>query len=149
MGKSKKREIIRLAKRRSNPRIGLGRTATVVTTVVSTIVGIAIGLSSRLVYMILFFAAFAIISYWIRMRIEKKIIDCNYFMCPWCRYVLTGLPSKGVCPECGSGYLMSNCRRLYKRAFESYGSREKVVLRAEMRLWARAIRERDRTREAC
>ena len=69
-------------------------------------------------------------------------------LCLWCQYPLTDLDEKGYCPECGGGYRKALCRELYRLAF-SYdigpnGAHQRII--NHKWLWARAIRERDRSR---
>jgi hypothetical protein len=33
-----------------------------------------------------------------------EVLRSSPVQCPWCRYTLSGLPPRGVCPECGETY---------------------------------------------
>lgn len=70
-------------------------------------------------------------------------------LCLWCRYPLTDLEGVGKCPECGGGYRKELCRELYRLAFNydigPNGARQRII--THKWLWARALRERDRSRD--
>jgi hypothetical protein len=68
-------------------------------------------------------------------------------LCLWCQYPLMDLAEQGQCPECGGGYRKDLCRDLYRLAFNYdvglNGARQRVIVHKW--LWARALRERDRS----
>ena len=65
------------------------------------------------------------------------------FLCPWCRYALTGLVDDGVCPECGIQYRRSLCKQLYASAYEHKGRDAGILRERERKLWREAIELRD------
>lgn len=79
-----------------------------------------------------------------RVLIQKRVEQCDHFLCLWCRYPLCDLPDDGVCPECGGGYRKELCRTLYQYAYAGFSPGTKVMQQREKWLWARALRERDR-----
>lgn len=84
----------------------------------------------------------------IRRRTKERVGRHGGFLCPWCRYGLSGLPDRGVCPECGSGYRADICRVLYDSAYRGYQPDPVVLKRREKWAWARALRERSRAGSA-
>jgi len=64
------------------------------------------------------------------------------FLCPWCRYVLTGLADAGRCPECGDRYEREVCERLYRHAYGPDAPTGNQLEREDRRAWSAAIRVR-------
>ena len=87
---------------------------------------------------------------WNATQIEMEAKSCGYLLCIWCHHPLTSLGTSGVCPECGKGFCNANTEKLMRQIFDppKFSPAKKTVRKRSARLWARAIRERDRTREA-
>lgn len=49
-----------------------------------------------------------------RRRMRKLLRGHDYAVCLSCRYPLVGLADAGVCPECGTGYDVSETRRCWE-----------------------------------
>lgn len=64
------------------------------------------------------------------------------FLCPWCRYVLTGLADAGRCPECGDRYEREVCERLYRNAYGPDAPSGDRLASADRQAWTAAIRVR-------
>lgn len=75
----------------------------------------------------------------IRIRTERRCKEQGYFLCPWCRYGLEGLPDEGVCPECGKRYERSNCYQLYRNAYGPEPFPD-VLRERDHKAWSEAIR---------
>ncbi|MAO22981.1 MAG: hypothetical protein CMJ25_19700 [Phycisphaerae bacterium] len=67
----------------------------------------------------------------------------DYFLCPWCRYLLEDLDESGVCPECGTAYEKGLCQELYRSAFAPVQLESKARLEKERKAWRLAILVRD------
>lgn len=81
-----------------------------------------------------------------RVRLIGK--EHDFTLCLWCQHPIVGLPKRGVCSECGKGFDVQNSQKLYKAYFDPppYLPAPKVAKYRTMRDWARALRERDRSR---
>lgn len=75
----------------------------------------------------------------IRTRTRRRYAAHGGFLCPWCRYPLTGLPEHGRCPECGSGFDAEACRTLYDCAYRAFRPDQHELARREREAWTRAI----------
>lgn len=94
------------------------------------------------------FPAIGLILCWlipwkIRARTKQRVSDHDGFLCPWCRYALTGLPDNGTCPECGVRYEKAICQKLYECIYRSYKPDQNEMNRRDRESWTRAIRLRD------
>jgi hypothetical protein len=78
----------------------------------------------------------------IRRRTLRLCNEHNYFLCPWCRYVLTDLGDTGACPECGHGFARSVCEQLYRNAYAPGHPLQSDMPHRERPLWSDAIRMR-------
>ena len=74
-----------------------------------------------------------------RMRARRNA----WFLCPWCRYTLTGLKDVGTCPECGNRYDKQACITLFENAYRGYSPDPKVLKDREAKAWRRLIELRD------
>tara|TARA_R110000782_G_scaffold13976_10_gene40968 strand:- start:10360 stop:10941 length:582 start_codon:yes stop_codon:yes gene_type:complete len=79
----------------------------------------------------------------IRRRTGRRVDAHGGFLCPWCRYPLTGLADAGVCPECGAGYERPVCAMLYRCAYRAFQPDQHELARREREAWTRAIEIRD------
>jgi len=68
-------------------------------------------------------------------------------VCLWCGQRLVGTAKRGVCSTCGAGYVLHVNEELYKLTFLPHGLTDEELSRRALRLWARAVRERE-TQEA-
>lgn len=79
----------------------------------------------------------------IRKRTKRRVLKHDWFLCPWCRYALTGLADQGVCPECGAGYRKDVCAKLYQYAYKAYQPDPHVLKGREAIAWREAIELRE------
>jgi len=79
----------------------------------------------------------------IRRRTKRRAAEHDGFLCPWCRYALTGLPDAGTCPECGAGYERSLCMMLYQSVYRSYQPDQHVLAKRDREAWTKAIELRE------
>ena len=82
-------------------------------------------------------------------KFKSEVLFHRLELCLWCHYPFAGLSERGVCTECGKGYDRAVSKALFKEVYQhSYRVplQQNVSLR-QARLWARAIRERDRSRD--
>ena len=79
----------------------------------------------------------------IRVSTISDMREHKGFLCPWCRYALTGLEDDGTCPECGVKYRRKLCEQLYTCAYEPKESNAEALKAEESRLWREAIELRD------
>ena len=83
---------------------------------------------------------------WFRVRrrqFQNVVFRNDFFLCPWCQYVLVDLQDSGLCPECGSTYERALCRLLYQSSYAPKERDAKKKIMAERRAWRRAILLRD------
>lgn len=80
---------------------------------------------------------------WKRHQFKHQVVKHDYFLCPWCQYVLVDLQDSGLCPECGSPYERALCRSLYQSSYAPTERDQKMKILAERRAWRRAILLRD------
>jgi len=83
---------------------------------------------------------------WFRVRrrqFQHVVVRNDFFLCPWCQYVLVDLQDSGLCPECGSPYERALCRSLYQLSYAPTERDPKKKILAERRAWRRAILLRD------
>lgn len=80
----------------------------------------------------------------LRARTRRAYLRHDGFLCPWCRYALTGLPQEGKCPECGHGYQEQACRVLYHCAYRAYQPDPLTLKEREATAWREAIEARQR-----
>lgn len=78
----------------------------------------------------------------IRSRARRRYTAHGGFLCPWCRYPLTGLPERGRCPECGSGFDGQACRTLYDNAYRAFQPDTVTLKQRERQAWTAAMRAR-------
>jgi hypothetical protein len=92
------------------------------------------------------FVVWVMRPHFVRKKVEKIIEKHDNQLCLWCQHPLSGLPTRGRCPECGSGYELENMQLLYKALYDPrpYEPAPKVVRSRKSRAWARAVRERTR-----
>ena len=95
------------------------------------------------------FIAWVFRATWIQAKVELAGKECDYELCLWCHHSITGLSNRGICPECGKGFDRAVSQALLKQIFQpaSYTAASKVVNTRSAQLWARALRERDRSRD--
>ncbi len=96
--------------------------------------------------------ALALIVIWllpvmIRARTRRLYREHAGFLCPWCRYPLSGLPERGRCLECGSGFRADACRTLYDCAYRAFQPDPFALRQREGLAWKQALEERDRGEE--
>jgi hypothetical protein len=58
---------------------------------------------------------YSVASRWAYVRDAREVIAADYECCGHCRYVLSGRPSTGVCPECGHEYSIPESQRHWRR----------------------------------
>jgi hypothetical protein len=75
----------------------------------------------------------------IQKKTSKRAHDADWFLCVWCRYDLTGMPSRGTCPECGELYDELSCRTLYECAYRSNKPDRMILERKESQAWRKAV----------
>lgn len=80
----------------------------------------------------------------IRARTRRLYREHAGFLCPWCRYPLSGLGERGRCPECGSGFRADACRTLYDCAYRAFQPDQVALKQRERLAWKQALEERDR-----
>jgi hypothetical protein len=80
---------------------------------------------------------------WKRHKHKARVLENDYFLCPWCRYVLTDLEHTGLCPECGVPFERELCRLLYNAEFAPIQPDLRIVQDRERRGWRQAILLRD------
>ena len=51
------------------------------------------------------------LSHW-----RKKAMAVDFEMCPYCGYLLRGLPPEHTCPDCGEAYVLDQIKRAWDRA---------------------------------
>lgn len=95
------------------------------------------------------YIAFIVRSFSRTRKFKSEVLFHRLELCLWCHYPFVGLPDRGACTECGKGYDRVVSKALFKDVYQpSY----RVPLQQDVnfrraRLWARAIRERDRVRD--
>lgn len=74
-----------------------------------------------------FLLALAIISFagpfvfiFQRHRAKRLLLKHDFRVCNTCRYILTGLPDEGACPECGQKYERAELRGLWQDRYSLY-----------------------------
>ena len=149
-------ELVLLSTGRWNPRVGKSRQVGQIYEwiAISIFVVVVLGYGVPIVPLVFLFTnvlgilvvvILSIPILWFRLRrrkFEKLVYQNDYFVCPWCKYVLEGLDPVGQCPECGHTYEKDLCVELYKSAYcSTLGSTAKV--KRERTLWRRAILLRD------
>lgn len=78
----------------------------------------------------------------VRARTRRRYQRHAGFLCPWCRYPLSGLPERGRCPECGSGFRADACRTLYDCAYRPFRPDPVTLKQRERTAWEQALMER-------
>ncbi len=99
---------------------------------------------------IIFFLIWVFRAQWKEAQIEFAGKEHDYQLCLWCHHPIAGLTNRGRCPECGKGFDLAISQKLYKAHYTppNYLPAKKVLNRRIARLWARAVRERDRNQES-
>jgi hypothetical protein len=81
---------------------------------------------------------------WLHQKTLKRTRANEWFLCPWCRYALSGLDEEGVCPECDSRYRKDMCVMLYQCAYPaSFKPSPQMIKERESKAWREAIELRD------
>ena len=76
-------------------------------------------------------------------RTQTRAKKHGWFLCPWCRYTLTGLDDTGTCPECGNPYEKQACVTLFELAYRGYRPDPMVQKQRESDAWRRLIELRE------
>lgn len=76
-------------------------------------------------------------------RTQARAKKHGWFLCPWCRYTLTGLDDTGTCPECGNPYEKQACVVLFESAYRGYKPDPNILKQRESKAWKRMIELRD------
>jgi hypothetical protein len=154
MNEQSQRDINLLVDRRWDPRKAKGKQ----TSLLLSKLGIAFGVlyfvasiflrqfsvSDWIIYCFLGFVVLPPLWYrWQSRQILATARKHDYFLCPWCRYLLEDLGDTGVCPECGVAFERELCRTLYKSAYGPIQSDWDEQARIERVAWRRAIMLRD------
>jgi hypothetical protein len=156
MNHSQKQEIRNLVKNHWDPRRGISPLTGKINIWVYPLIYVCFGLWSFSLVSGFVFLGFVIVGVCFFVYTKTLAIPiarhCDLHqreLCLWCQYSLTDLDEQGHCPECGGGYRKELCRELYRLAFNydvgPNGFRQRII--AHKWLWARAIRERDRSRD--
>ncbi len=80
-------------------------------------------------------------------RRRESVKKSEQGICLWCAHPLSGDVETGVCEACGKGYRADVNQRLLYMTYGGLRPPTKVARGRAIRLWARAIRERDRMPE--
>jgi len=64
------------------------------------------------------FALVVILAIWVppwyvKRRLKRFVHHNRFQVCPYCAYVLAGLPEQHNCPECGHSYDLEEIRQLW------------------------------------
>ena len=158
MNAQSQHDINMLVERRWDPRVAKGKEvskllsklglAFVVLYVLASIFFRQFPVSDWIIVCFLLFVTVPPLWYrWQSRQIRATACKHDYFLCPWCRYLLEDLADAGVCPECGIAYERELCKTLYRSAYgpvqPDWNERERI----ERRAWRRAVMLRDGTIE--
>jgi hypothetical protein len=97
---------------------------------------------------VLVFLLWAYWSFFTEKGVRRVGSEHGYMLCVWCRHPISDLPKRGCCSKCAKGFDRNVSQALFKAHYSppSHLPSDKVLKRQTSRLWARAIRERDRVR---
>ena len=153
MNEQAEKDLKALAERRWDPRRGkgrvLGKINLAISWVLTVVVIVALTQLEEFYFWVTFGFCFLLQSFcWllttkIRVSTRASMQEHGGFLCPWCRYALTGLADDGICPECGVRYRRSLCEQLYICAYKPKQQDMETLKANESKLWREAIELRD------
>lgn len=149
MDESTQRELKMLIDKLWDPRKGVGKRLGMIRKVLIVSFGFSIGITFFVpIPFLMYLPVPGMIVCWIlprgiRVRAKARALKHDWFLCPWCRYALTGLEDQGVCPECGAGYRRDVCVQLYQYAYKPFQPDPHVLREREAIAWREAIELRD------
>jgi ribosomal protein S27AE len=79
-----------------------------------------LGWSLRSGFSIVLFAvmiAMLVAKFMVDRALRRKLMARDWLMCTRCGYDLRNLPDLGHCPECGTGFLIADVRKLWQQWF--------------------------------
>lgn len=153
MNEQAEKELKLLVERRWDPRCGksrvLGKINLAVAWVLTAAIIVTVTQFRDIPFWVIFSVCLVLQSYCWLLTLRTRVTTItsmrrhNGFLCPWCRYALTGLVDDGVCPECGVKYRRTLCEQLYACAYEPKQPDAESIRAEERRLWREAIELRD------
>ncbi len=139
-----------LLEKKWDPVRGVGKTLGKIRAVFVTLFMISIFVSCLVPYLagLYYIMAIPLIIFAIQpaltaRRTQSRAKKHGWFLCPWCRYTLTGLDDEGTCPECGNPYEKQACVVLFESAYRGYKPDPNILKEREIKAWKRLIELRD------